>query len=174
MMTLSLSSRNPRLLFLSNRLLAIQVPSPSYVFWHVTFRAGILVKQSVEIIGILHKFVGKNIFWFFIFLLNFLDFCWHVCWDYFVSIFDQKSFFLFCTLGATKALGPDSNRLVGLASVFIFVGEIIAPPLLLLVPNSNRLRGYFYSLAMIGLVTTCVITILMIPVRDQQENFSYF
>ena len=65
-------------------------------------------------------------------------------------------------VGATKLLGADADRLVGLASIFICVGELL-PGFLLFIPSISRYRGYSYCLSMVGFFVACVICVLMLP-----------
>ena len=48
-------------------------------------------------------------------------------------------------IGATKYLGVDSNRLVGLCSIFTGLGDILAS-LILFKKNQQQIRGYFVAM----------------------------
>ena len=47
-------------------------------------------------------------------------------------------------IGATKALGADSDRLTGLTSICIGIGELLSAGILFW-KNQDEKRGYFYS-----------------------------
>ena len=55
-----------------------------------------------------------------------------------------QSIFPTC-VGATKALGNDSDRLVGLAAICCGVGEILSAGILFW-KNQDKNRGFYYSL----------------------------
>ena len=58
-----------------------------------------------------------------------------------------QSIFPTC-VGATKALGNDSDRLVGLAAICCGVGEILSAGILFW-KNQDKNRGFYYSLVYI-------------------------